>query len=1053
VPSILRVDVCLLLLLPVCSALQAQTTQGLISGVVRDRRTNAFLPGAKVTYSSASTGQTGSALAADGGQYVLPLLSPGTYQVTVERHGFQPQTIYNLELAVSARLDLDFDLRPDWDLWGSETQKYEYTSSERIVNFYATDAAVLNESRLPLIDPKGTQLYSSVSYVVDSRQIQELPLPGRDVYAVLALEPGVTSDSPTGRGLGLSANGQRPTASNFLLDGLENNNYLLSGPLAPIAPEAIEEYRFSTSGFSAEYGRTAGYFANAVSRSGGAAWHGQAYSYLENQHLDATDFQRNVHGLGRTPLHQLEVGLIAGGPLGKSFFASATLDRLRFRSTGDPENFIIPSASFVSSLTHGSIAASLLARFPPPVVQSAGDTATLSIDPPSSLDRWSSLSRVDRLWPDGTRIMGRVLIVREERPDFTFSPYRDFSSPLDAHAAGLAVTALLAGSRHLISEFRFGWSIDDLRFERANPQIPTLEVEAASGNIWLPGSPQFSPYRNRSRNWEGIANFTRVQRKHVAKAGAGILVRNLDGYLAGYRDGVYDFGTLDNFKDDQPPKLFVGVAQAIDRPTSPNYNRQYRYTQFFGFAQDSWRPLPRLSLDYGFRYENFGVPRNVGPAKDALIEAGELQTPAGGGSQPLYAADNNDWAGRFGFAYNPHERSGTLLRGGYGIFYDRPFDNLWQTIQNNSAQRLTLQAAPNYLSPIADQLAQLPAKPVNGVFPLFERLTLYQHDLRTPYVHRYFLRLERPLTANLYLEVSGLGSLGRKLIATDIINRTFQISFPALPEVSYRSNQGSSNYHALTAMVRRRGGRYQLEAAYTWSHTIDNQSDPLAKEFSDMFFTQPVAGFQNPQVASFTLDGNSRADRGSSDFDQRQSAVFRAIWDLPGLSSHGWTGAVLRNWRVSALAAFRTGFPFTVYGLGPVAPEEYNARAGLAVPGNSWSIHQPYDGGVRLLKMAAFSPYGGLGRNVFTGPGFYNVDLSLGRWFAPRSADRARIAVRADAFNFLNHANLNNPDPSLYSSTFGIAFYGRGAQTLGFPTLVPFTETARQIQLSVRVEF
>jgi hypothetical protein len=1044
-------DRSLLLLLLVSMALAAQTTQGLISGIVRDRRTNAFLPGATVTYSSASTGQTGSAVAREDGYYVLPLLSPGTYQVTVEKQGFQPQTIYNLELAVSARLDLDFDLRPDWDLWGSESQKYDYTASERIVNFYAADASVLRESRLRLIDPKLTQLYSSVSYVVDSRQIQELPLPGRDVYAVLALEPGVTSDSPTGRGLGLSANGQRPTASNFLLDGLENNNYLLSGPLAPIAPEAIEEYRLSTTGFSAEYGRTAGYFANAVSRPGGAAWHGQGYSYLENQHLDAADFQRNFNGFGRTPLHQLEAGFVAGGPLGKSLFASATLDRLRFRSNGDPENFIIPTASFVSSLTPGTAAANLLARFPPPVVQSLGDTATLRIAPPSSLDRWSSLSRVDRVWPDGTRIMGRVLLVREERPDFTFSPYRQFSSPLDDNAAGLAVTALLSGKRQVISEFRFGWNTDDLRFERANPQISTLETDDA----WLPGSPLLSPYRNRSRNWEGIANFTRVQRKHVAKAGAGILMRNLDGYLAGYRDGDYKFGALANFKNGRPPLLYVGVAQAIDKPTSPNYSRQYRYGQFFGFAQDSWRPLARLSLDYGLRYENFGAPRNVGATKDALIESGALQTPAAG-SQSMYAGDNNDWAGRFGFAYNLQERSGTLLRGGYGIFYDRPFDNLWQTIRNNSAQRLTLDPAPNYLSSIADQLAALPAKPPNSTELLFQRLTLYQHDLRTPYVHRYFLRLERSLTESLYLEISGLGSLGRKLIATDIINRFLQPPrlFPALPEVSYRSNQGDSNYHALTVMLRRRGPRYQFEAAYTWSHSIDNQSDPLTKEFSDMFFTQPVAGFQTPQVAAFTLEGNSRIDRGSSDFDQRQSAVFRGIWDLPAVSAGGWTGSVLRNWRVSVLAAFRTGFPFTVYGYPPYPPPRvYNVRAGLAVPGNSWSIHEVYDGGVRLLRDAAFSLFGDLGRNAFSGPGFYNVDLSVGRWFAPRLAERVRIAVRADAFNFLNHANLNNPDSSVLSSTFGVALYGRRPQTSGFPTLVPFTETARQVQLSVRVEF
>ena len=133
-----------------------------------------------------------------------------------------------------------------------------------------------------------------MSQVIDPVLIRELPLAGRDVYAALATQPGVASDAPTGRGLGLSVNGQRPSSTNFMLDGVENNNYLLSGPLTRVAPEAVQEYRISTNNFSAEYGRTAGVVANAVTRSGGAAWHGIAYLFLKNEWLNANDFQRNA---------------------------------------------------------------------------------------------------------------------------------------------------------------------------------------------------------------------------------------------------------------------------------------------------------------------------------------------------------------------------------------------------------------------------------------------------------------------------------------------------------------------------------------------------------------------------------------------------------------------------------------------------------------------------------------------------------------------------------------------------------------------------------------
>jgi tetratricopeptide (TPR) repeat protein len=137
---------------------------------------------------------------------------------------------------------------------------------------------------------------------------------GRDVYTAIVREPGVTSDTSTARGIGVVVNGQRPSSSNFLLDGSENNNSLLSGPLLTIPPEAVQEFRFSTGNFSAEYGRTSGFVVNAVTRSGGTRWHGIGYLDFNGGALNANDFQRNAAALGRLPFHQEYFGVEAGGP-------------------------------------------------------------------------------------------------------------------------------------------------------------------------------------------------------------------------------------------------------------------------------------------------------------------------------------------------------------------------------------------------------------------------------------------------------------------------------------------------------------------------------------------------------------------------------------------------------------------------------------------------------------------------------------------------------------------------------------------------------------------
>jgi len=306
------------------------------------------------------------------------------------------------------------------------------------------------------------------------------------------------------------------------------------------------------------------------------------------------------------------------------------------------------------------------------------------------------------------------------------------------------------------------------------------------------------------------------------------------------------------------------------------------------------------------------------------------------------------------------------------------------------------------------------------------------------------------------------------LITTDIVNRSFSNGYDRfndnLNDISYRSDQGLSDYTALTAVARYRSGRKQFQITYTWSHTIDNQSEPLAGDFFNLEFTQIGPSTTGTGYSAFSRQFDSRGDRGNSDFDQRHNLFFFSIWELPPLLSGSKAGLLFRDWKFSQLAAFRSGFPYSVLepvGFDPNNPIIlYNARADLINP-TSAVLANPVSvtGGKLLLNTSAFAQSpdgveGNTGRNAFRGPGLYNVDVSLSRSFPLRRlGEAARLTFRADAFNVLNHANLNNPQLLINQPNFGVATYGRQGAQSGFPAVAPLNETARQVQLILRLEF
>jgi hypothetical protein len=1065
-------------------SLFGQTTQGLISGRVRNSVNGQPLGGARIEYSALSGVLSGSSQSDEEGYYYLPLLSPGLYRVRVEAQGYQAQEVQELELPVAARLELEFRIRPLSDVWeGGQYKSVFLPGYKTIVTFFGPDVDSSRSGSFEAQKGRVGALESTVSNVIDGPSLQYLPLAGRDVYTMLVTQPGVTSDAGTARGLGLSINGQRPSASNYLLDGLENNNYLVTGPLTRVAPEAIQEYRVSTNNFSAEYGRTSGFLANAITRSGTNGFHGLGYFYLRNDVLNANSFLDNLRGAERVPYKESQPGFVVGGPvLRNRLYFSSAFERFRSRSFQDVVRFTVPAIGFQQSFSLPSRRSfQLLERYAPPPVRGNGIVGNIDIRPPVSLDRSIAIERLDYTTPSGRdRLMGRVMIARLTRPDFIWTPYPDFVSALHQDTNSVAVTWTRTLRASLTNEARFGFSNDDLNWDRPHPEVPTFAVGSGFGSeASLPGSPAFYEYRNRNRSVEVLDNIIYSRGRHLLVAGAGMLQRNSDGYLTSGRDGQYRFVTIAQFALDRPFSLRAGVERTgLPQVRQPGFDRSFRYRQYFGFVQDTFKVTSRLTTNFGLRYELFGSPFNTGSVKDALVELGagdtlarqltgaRLRRPASG-EQELFGTDKKNFAVRAGASYDLTGSARTLLRGAYGIFYDRPFDNLWQNMRNNDfiLPTININREYNYLQPIGAALPVLAAgRALEANFP---GLTLVDAGLKNGYIHSYFAGLQHRISQSLSAELNALGSYGRRLITTDIVNRDFTLATgrynPALPDIFYRANQGFSNYNAMTALVRYRASRGSLQAMYTWSHVIDNQSEPLLGDFFNLNFTTVRDSSDRGGRAAFPLQFNPLSDRGNSDFDQRHNMVILSYWNLPAPFQNSKAGVLFRNWTVSQLAAFRSGSPYTLVGTSNAENGTgliFNNRPNLINPAAAVLAQpKPIAGGMQLLNPLAFENagvgvLGNVGRNSFTGPGLYNLDLSVGRTFGLRwLGESGRINFRADAYNALNHANLNNPQPLLTDDTFGQALYGRQGKQSGFPAVSPLNETARQFQLSVRVEF
>jgi hypothetical protein len=1069
-----------------------QSTEGLIAGRVTDALTAQALSGAIVTCSNDATQTVRSAGTGSDGLFAVPLLPPGVYRIQISRTGYQSKRQDEIALGVADSLELNFQLRPVQDIWESAMQSAVLLpQAGTILNFYGPDVDPNHWTAFASNTAVAGKLEASISDAVNPANVRELPLNGENIYAVLLAEPGVTANNATRRSLGIAAEGQRPSSSSFLLDGVEANFYLVSGPLLSVAPEATQEYRLSTNNFSAEYGGTAGYIANVVTRSGGNSWHGLSSFYLKNTVLNANEFQDNLASLPRVPDKEDRLGAFVGGPIWKKhLFSGTSVEYFRSRSQEEPSPYNLPNSafrSFIGCPTTASYACQLLNDYPVSNSTKLDPfVAAVTLSRSLSVDQWLALQRLDYSAPEqGHHVSVRMASSNLSRPDFIWSPYRSYVSGMQQPVYNAAANWTSTIRPTITNQFSAGWSYERLSWARAHPEVPTLAVTGGNPAAipLLPGSPAAYSMDNSGRYLQSYDNATIVRGRHILKIGAGGLWRRTNDFLGFGLDGEYSFCNILHFGTNLPPcptatppfsvpaiQFTAALARGASSPSAPSLDRSYRSSQYFAFGQDTFRVTARLVLNLGLRYDLFGPPTYANGARDWALEFGAGNTfnerlanaflvPPASAPTSLFPSDNHSVAPRAGFAYGLSPSGHTLLRGGFGIFYDRLFDNLWLNARNNSFTFPSPVTISGYL-PVSTARASYSTQHFVSDFP---NLTAFQPHLRNGYAEDFFLGIRTEPAAAWSIELNGTGSLGRKLITTDVINRNGLIN-ATLPAISYLSNQGLSDYYALNFVTRWRGHHGFLQASYTWSHVIDLQSDPLAGDFFNLDFVNigPVPGKSPtaPNGAAFSTPYNSRGDRASADFDQRQTLVFYSYWQIQQGGSSRFR-RIFADLRFSQLAAIRSGFPYSVFtGISSSTPDVINAYARPLDPVHALlTTRQPVPGGERLFDASAFCsddtcPNAPSGRNAFAGPGLINLDVSVSRVLHPRwLGEGGGLTLRADFFNFLNHANLNPPGNIPGTSSYGVAVFGTPQQTAGFPSLIPLTQTARQIQLMVRVSF
>lgn len=1054
--------------------LVAQTFRGTILGTVTDPQ-GAVIAGAKVTIHNVNTGLERSTETSADGSYSVPELPVGTYTVTVTQSGFQRAVTTNVAVNVAAEKRVDVTLKT-----GQVSQTVEVSAES-----------------LPEIETTTNILGATFT----AQQAKDLPLNGRDFQKMIFLTPGVSgspdqiTDSPGSFGI-FSMNGARGRSNNYLLDGTDMNDGYRNDPAineagvfgtpATILPvDAIEETRIS-SNFMPEYGRNAGATVNIVTKSGTNKLHGSAIEYFRNNALDARNYF-NPSDQPKAQFHNNQFGGSLGGPIIKD----RTFFYLNYEGQRERVGVVTLANVPVGNAADGSLSPSqatnpviqqLIARHPWPAPNLTGSSFNASVISPSYNRVDSMIAKIDHNVNAHNLVTGRYFFGDSSQsfplaltasggqlPGFnTFTPTR---------VQLVSLSHVWTVSPTQVNELRYGWNRfaeDFLADDRAfHPSSIGLNVGTGLADQGLPiilvsgvaqlGATSGDPRGRVDTNNQLLDNFSWKLNKHDVKFGVEYRRTTIKQYFDKYFRGKLSFNdTVDpntgavirtaqqNFLDGFPDTGFGASFQYAGN------TRRHTAENSYGFyVQDTYRLTPRFTLNYGLRWDHFGVVSEKNnlfsnaTAFDAANQTFTLTQVGQPGLGRLYEPDYKNFAPRFSAAWDVTGQGRTVLRAGWGMFYDAFSQDMFL---GHLPYPPFFDPGPAY-NPVGP--AQIiPAANTTGVIvpgqPVFDTtgcgtvecdtFTVDRH-IRTPYMENYNLNLQHQLASRVVFQVGYVGSQGHRLFQFVDLNQPNQAAITASdlacncpgagggnsygvprvyannPYVAFYAMQeqstARSNYNALQTSLRVNGWRGVTSIVnYTWSHSQDTASD--------------LEDFE-PNASQPYDSTRPNLEYGNSNFDVRNRFTWIFGYELPKMG----TSRLRNGWGFTSALTLQSGQPFQMnYNfeddfsgagegidrpdvVGPIVyhkgdPFNYVDLSSFAIPCTILpGLTNSTITGSASDCVPGTRHFGNERRTSLVGPDYRNWDFAIYKNTA--ITEGLTMQLRAEFFNALNHPNFASP--------------------------------------------
>ncbi len=1080
-----------LFFLAACSSF-GQAVNATILGTVSDI-SGASVANAKVTVTETNTATSRTANSNESGNYTFPNVPPGTYSVSVELTGFKRELRNGVPVPVNTSTRVDIQLQP-----GAISESVEVTGAPPALQ---TDR-------------------SDVETKIDTVQTANLPAgTNRNFQSLLNLVPGTTRATfqhsqffNAASSLQTEVNGQLRMGNNYQIEGIDDNER--TGLLQILVPpiEAIQTVDASTNNFDAELGRATGAVVNVQLKSGGNQFHGAAYEFFRNNHLNARNFFDQSVGA----LHYNYYGGNIGGPIKKNklFFFG---DFLRVSDhQANPNTLTIPTVQQRNGDLSGSstiiydpatgnpdgtgrtpfpgnqipanrinpISAKLIALVPAPNVASSSGTNNYFALLPYHKDTNSTDGKIDWNISDKDRLAGRFSFARPvvfQAPIFGAIAGGPAQSSFEGtgiqktYSTGLNYTRVFSST--LIADVRVGvahYRNDAQQTsygsnDSANLGIPGVNIGAFySGivgininNFYTNNTIGYSaslPWIRAEANIDLSNTWTKILGNHTIKFGAD-LRRVRDDLLQDQTfspRGLYTFaGGQTGLKGGPATSYYNNFASfLLDLPNQAGrdlgqYFPAYRQWEVFSFIQDRWTVSPKLTLNYGVRWEFYkaATPRfdggfsNYNPVNNTLVIAGVGNNPSDLGLKPRY----KNFAPRLGLAYRFNEK--TVIRAGFGISYtpfpDNNYAYNYPIRANNqfdpaistygpavlpNGQPATFQAG--FPDPIN------PPIPANGIITnpaVASAYNVINTNFKNPYVESWNLAVQRQLPWKLVLDIAYVANHGvDSAIAYNLNAATTagggNASQPEFAQFGRTAGttlyfSGYSNlYNSLQVKLDRRfSSGLTLTTAYTYGRGM---------------------GFQTGDDGGLYFYVNPRRSYARNDYDRTHTFVQSYVYDLPfgtgkRYLSSGLLGNVFGGWRANGILTMMSGTPFNVTGGSVLNTPGSTQTADQVAPVqylHGINVGNPWFSPTSFVTETTPGVFGNVGRNAITGPAFFNLDASLFKVIHYK--ERYSLELRGEFFGVTNTPQFSNPnanagnysaDPS--KNTFGVITGSGGGRT------------------------